>query len=599
VTTTSALDRLVPLPRLLELDHVDLAAPPARVWQLVRHGELARSPLARALFAVRTLPERLAGRAPGPAGVRLDELVSSPARPGFQVLLDDPPHEVAVGAIGKVWQLEIPFVHVANPEDFARFAEPAFVKVAWALRVLPRGERDARLELELRVDATDDDAWHRFRRYFHFIGPASHFIRRSELAALARDLGVPEASENRRALPGDELLPDAAAQITEGITIAASPARIWPWLVQMGCRRAGYYSIDTLDNAGVRSARQLHPELADIAVGDVLPATPDGADGFEVLRVEPPHTLILGGLFDPGANAQRPFASPRAARFWHVTWAFVLEPLTEDSTRLHVRARAAFSRDGRLHAFWIRPVHHLMQTAQLRNLAARAEGRQPRDDWRDVLAGLGGATLMAFNFVTPFLRHARSHWGLDEAAATANYPGDSLIPQPRWGWTHAIAIDAPAEQVWGWVAQIGADRGGFYSYQWLENVAGCQVQNAERVHPEWAVRAGDAFRLHPRMPALTVVEVAPGRQFVAFGAADEAARAAGKPWVTGSWLFALEPQGDRRCRLISRFRAACSDDLATRAANSPALIEPVGFAMDRRMLLGIKARAEDGRGGAP
>jgi hypothetical protein len=589
---TNTLDQLVPLPRLLELDHVDLAASPERVWELVRHGDLARSPLVRALFTVRTLPDRLSGRPSEPLRLRLDDLTSSPERPGFQILIDEPPREVAVAAIGKVWHLDIPFVHVASAEAFARFAEPAFVKVAWAVRVLPRGERDARVELEVRVDATDEAAWRAFRRYFRLIGPGSHFIRRSVLAGLAHELGVPDAQEEARPLPGDELLGDAAAQITQGITIAAPAERIWPWLVQMGCRRAGFYSVDALDNGGARSARELHPELAAIAVGDVLPATSGGKDGFEVLRVEAPRALVLGGLFDIGANAQRAFIATRPERYWHVTWAFVLEPLDEQRTRLHVRARAAFSPDSRLHAVWIRPVHHFMERIQLRNLAARVEGRLPRDDWRDVVAGVAGAALMAFNFVTPFLRRGRAHWGLDAATAERAYPGDDLVPQPRWSWTHGIEIEAPAAEVWGWIAQIGADRGGFYSYQWLENVAGCLVRNAERLHPEWEVKAGDALRLHPRMPALAVVELAPGRHFVASGAADESARAAGKPWVAGSWLFHLEPLGERRCRLVSRFRSACSEDLATRLANSPLVIEPVGFAMDRRMLLGIKARAE-------
>lgn len=103
--------------------------------------------------------------------------------------------------------------------------------------------------------------------------------------------------------------------------------------------------------------------------------------------------------------------------------------------------------------------------------------------------------------------------------------------------THGVEIDAPAAAVWPWIAQIGADKGGFYSYQWLENLAGCDVRNAERVHPEWEVKVGDGLRLHPEMPAIPVV------------------------------------------------------DVATRLAYGVA-IEPIGFAMDRRMLLGVKERAE-------
>jgi hypothetical protein len=74
--------------------------------------------------------------------------------------------------------------------------------------------------------------------------------------------------------------------------------------------------------------------------------------------------------------------------------------------------------------------------------------------------------------------------------------------------------------------------------------------------------------------------------------AAEDAQRAGKPWAAISWLFFVEPLGERLCRVISRYRCACSDDIATRLQLGPALLEPIGFAMDRRMLLGVKERAE-------
>jgi hypothetical protein len=233
-----------------------------------------------------------------------------------------------------------------------------------------------------------------------------------------------------------------------------------------------------------------------------------------------------------------------------------------------------------------------MQRAQLRHLAARAEGREPRDDWRDVARGIGGAALMLLHLVGRFGRHARSIWGLTDAEAARPHPGDERVPEPRWSWTHAVEIAAPAFEVWPWVAQIGADRAGFYSYQWLENLAGCALRNAEVVHPEWHVHAGGTLLVHPRMPPLGVVEVEPGHHFVAFAPADEAARADGRPWVSCSWLFLVEPIDERRCRFVSRYRVASSGDLATRLGYGPALLEPIGFVMDRGMLLGVKQRAE-------
>ena len=592
----TALDRILPAPRLRETDTVDLAVPADQAWRAIRHGNLADSPAINALFAIRGIPGRFTRRhaATGPATLNIDDLVSSPDTPGFQLLADTPPNELAVGAIGKIWRLDIPFVHVADAGAFAAFDDPGFVKVAWAIRVAPLTEHDTRVVFEVRVGATDEASWRKFRRYFRVIGPGSHFIRRSLLAAMARTHGTPEAAENVRPLPGDELLTDAAGQLTHAVTVHAAPADIWPWLVQMGCRRGGFYSIDLLDNGAARSAREIHSDLQNIAPGDVLPATPKGEEGFEVLRAVKPTELILGGLYDQETNLQLPFDAARPIQYWQVTWAFILEPRDDGTTRLHVRARASFPRTGRLHAVWLAQLHHLMQSAQLRHIAARAEGRLRRDDWLDVIEGAAGASVIAAGLLAPFRRARRNRWGIDEATAGRSYPGDELIPEPRWSWTHGVEIEAAAPAVWPWVAQIGADRGGFYSYQWLENLIGCDVRNAETIHPEWAAREGGELRLHPAVPPLRVVSVAPGRSLVAF-MGQQPPR--GKRWIAASWLFLVEPLHTRpwapeRCRVISRYRCATSDDLVSRLRFGPALIEPIGFAMDRRMLLGIKYRAE-------
>lgn len=587
------LDLLIPTPRLVEIDRVELAAPVERVWQALRHGDLGRSALTRALFALRTVPDRLLRRR-AELELRIDDLRSSPEHPGFQLLAEDPAREFVVGAIGKVWHAEIPFVHVADAPEFAAFSRPGFVKVAWSIRVEGRGAQNSEIEFELRVDATDERAWNLFKRYFRVIGPASHFIRRSLLASLAREFGTPESEENIRALPGDELIADAAAQMTHSITIHAAPERIWPWLLQMGCRRGGFYAIDLLDNGGTPSARELHPDLLGLAVGDVIPATPDGDDGFEVLRVDGPRTLALGGLYDGNAERQLPFSSPRPARYSQMTWVFALEPLTSNSTRLHVRVRVAFSRDKKLYVAMIRPVHHLMQTAMLRNLAARAEGLLDGPSLTDVASGVGGVLVMLGAFLSPFARGARCHWGLDRELAARRYPGDELVPRPRWGWTHGVEIQASPLEVWPWVAQIGADRAGFYSYEWLENLIGCDVFNAETVHPEWEAKVGQELVLHPEpgAPRMKIVALETGKWLIASAVSDAEAQRATEPWIAVSWLFWIEPLDGGRSRLISRYRVACSDDLASRLSYGPTLMEPVGFAMDRRMLLGIKERVE-------
>jgi len=585
------LDRLIPAPRLLEVDHVDLAVRPEQVWSLVRHGDLASSPLVHALFEIRAIPERLAGTHER-SRLRIDDLRSTPEKPGFSLLLEEDGQEFAVGAIGKVWQPVIPFLHLPNASAFLAFSEADQVKVAWAIRVLPLGSQDCRLEIEVRVDATDDSAWRKFERYFRLIGPGSRFIRRILLSGLEKELSTPSAVEAQRGLPGDDLLSEVDAEVTDGITLRATPEQIWPWLVQMGCRRAGFYSVDLIDNAGLRSSREIVPELQQLSVGEVIPATPGGAEGFEVLRIDTHHSLVLGGLYDIAADRQMPFSAARPERYWQVTWAFVLEPLTGRSTRLHVRARAAFPKTGQLHAAWIRPVHRFMQREMLWHLAARVESRLPQNDYRDVVEGIGGAALILAALLTPFLRRSRNHWGVEPSAAAESRPGDELVREPLWSWTHGIEVQATPELVWQWVAQIGADHAGFYSYQWLENLVNCGVRNADAVHPEWELKLGDPLLLHPKAPPLRIAQLERNRYLVAHAPVDDTARAAGKPWATTSWLFQIETLAPGSCRLITRFRVACSADIATRLSLGPTLLEPIGFAMDRRMLLGIKTRAE-------
>lgn len=195
----SVLDRLIPDPALVEIDRAELAVDSTRAWQAVRELDLAQSAFVRILFGIRTLPDRLAGDV-APLRLRLDDLTSTPEKPGFQVLAEDAPHEVAAGAIGKVWRPIIPFVHVPDATAFAAFAQDGYVKVAWALRVIPQSERTSIVEFEVRVDATDDKSWRKFSRYFRLVGPGSHFIRRVLLTQLERDLGRPESVQNERAI---------------------------------------------------------------------------------------------------------------------------------------------------------------------------------------------------------------------------------------------------------------------------------------------------------------------------------------------------------------------------------------------------------------
>lgn len=579
------LDDFLPNFRLVEEDHVDLGVPADEAYQIVRGWDLGRSPLIRALFALRVAPDRV-GRDDVPLDLRLDTLAS--AETGFRFLDDQPGAGFAAGAIGRFWLPQIEY-RAFIPETFAAFDEPGFGKIVWAVHVAPRGT-GSRVTIELRLGATDDAAWRRFRGYFRLVGPFSRLIRRSVLTQIAAELGTFERHAEHRDLAGDELISDATTQVTHCVEIAASPEEVWPWLVQMVRQHGAWHGYDR-----GRARRNISaPALRPMTAGELLPARVPGVRRLAVQRAEAPQVLVLEARAEAGEEQ-----ALRAA-----TWSFTLEPLDGQHTLLLARARIDLvPQETRWPWRWLRLAGELMDPRLLHKLRDRAEGRPDRmRALSEVGEGLAGAARIAFDLITPFMRGARRHWGLDEATADRTYPGDRLIPEPRWGWTHAVTIEAPVEDVWPWVVQIGQGKAGFYSYQWLENLAGCDIHNADRVHPEWQhLEPGDRLGLHPTVQ-IPIVAVDAGRWFLAHGKDDlrtEKERAQGKPprWITLTWLFLVEPLGASATRFVSRYRVAYSDDLPTRLSFGPLLVDPIGFEMDRRMLLGVKQRAEGTRRG--
>jgi proline iminopeptidase len=183
------------------------------------------------------------------------------------------------------------------------------------------------------------------------------------------------AEEQSMALPGDDLIPGARVSGTMAATIVAPPSAVWPWLVQMGCDRAGFYSWDRLDNGGRPSARRIHPEWQDLNEGDRVLATPDGSHWFDVALVEPERTLVLRAPL--GVPGGRPFdpSGTRPRAFSDSTWSFHLRRTDGDATRLLVRAcwsgrpRLLLDLGNRL--FWD-PAHLVMQARQFAELRRRA-----------------------------------------------------------------------------------------------------------------------------------------------------------------------------------------------------------------------------------
>ena len=170
--------------------------------------------------------------------------------------------------------------------------------------------------------------------------------------------------------------------------------------------------------------------------------------------------------------------------------------------------------------------------------------------------------------VRPWLQH----WGSTQAERSRRLPGDGEA-EPLSVATRAVSVQAPAEEVWRWLVQIGQDKAGFYSYDWLENLAGCRLHTATRVHPEWQeVRPGDPLTLFPGV-ATRIAEVDPPYALV----------------IEGWGAYLVEPDGDGGCRLVARSHV----DREPRALLYYLGIELPHAVMERRMLLGIKQRAEE------
>jgi hypothetical protein len=185
------------------------------------------------------------------------------------------------------------------------------------------------------------------------------------------------------------------------------------------------------------------------------------------------------------------------------------------------------------------------------------------------LVALGTALAVAYPTV---LRPWMLRWGATDEERYKALPGDELVSNSLPASTRAITVQAPIAAVWPWLAQIGQDRGGFYSYEWLENLAGCKMHNADCIHPEWQQRAiGDEVKLHWAL-GNKVTSFEPNRALV----------------LEGWGAFVVEPLDDQRTRVILRTRIKGGWS----AVYHVLLIELPHFLMERKMLLGLKQRAE-------
>lgn len=191
------------------------------------------------------------------------------------------------------------------------------------------------------------------------------------------------------------------------------------------------------------------------------------------------------------------------------------------------------------------------------------------------------------------LRRRYLRWGATDDELHRSLTGDELLPKVDQSTTRAITISAIADHVWPWIAQLGQGRGGFYSYDWLENlVVRADLHNADRIVPEWQLlTVGAEVRLAPEV-ALEVVGLEPGRGLVLRGSIPMGTVA---PPYEFTWAFVLIPQPDGTTRFVVRERY---DYIHRWAA---LIVQPAQLAsclMTPKMLRGIKSRAEQASNGA-
>ena len=193
-----------------------------------------------------------------------------------------------------------------------------------------------------------------------------------------------------------------------------------------------------------------------------------------------------------------------------------------------------------------------------------------------VAAGLGS---LAYPL---FFRRRCLTWGARPDEVSRKLPGDELLAEPGIVSTRAVWVNAPASSIWPWLVQMGPGRGGAYTYDWIENLFGLGMHSADEILPQYQdLQVGDAQRLGKDGPLLRVAVLEPERSLVL--------RSDDGHWV---WAFSLVPEA-AGTRLISRNRIATPGAALPVRVFNLLVMEPGSLIMERKMLLGIKQRAED------
>jgi len=186
-----------------------------------------------------------------------------------------------------------------------------------------------------------------------------------------------------------------------------------------------------------------------------------------------------------------------------------------------------------------------------------------------------------------YFRFFFMHWGARVSETKKAYTGDSIVEIPDYANTIAITIKKPPRDIWPWVAQMGVNKAGFYSYTWLENIFGCNLHNADKIHAEWQNPAvGDYEPVceqaeKNKMPGWRISTIIPNKAFIYRSSVDSS-------WTMGFYIDSID---EKRSRLITRMRYTSSGKFWDRFIDK-IWLEWAHCIMQKGSINGIKKRAE-------
>jgi hypothetical protein len=206
---------------------------------------------------------------------------------------------------------------------------------------------------------------------------------------------------------------------------------------------------------------------------------------------------------------------------------------------------------------------------------------------RKILKLIGLSFLVLVTVYLLFLRDFLMHWGSTSNETNKYYPGDSIVKAPETITTIATTIDKPPSAVWPWIVQMGLNKGGFYSYTWLENIFGCKLHNANTIHPEWQnTKEGDIEPVcdaaaKKNMPGWVVAVLVQNKAFVYRISSDSS-------WTMGYYVDSVSTT---RSRLIARMRYNSAKNFGEKVIDKVGM-EWAHCIMQHGSVKGIKKRSE-------